>query len=224
MARLVIPEEYKGGMTTLLELKDAPIQELISALESAPLAMNYRTLSERVAPQVASIPREDVEEILEILVSLYVVRTSADVPVPEFIIDLCEAMDESGDESLQIPSEKRDNFSQRLINLFSINALSVAAKARSVLVDHEHALCSARMFTDIRPVFGEQPDELPMAAVLVHTLKLTYHHGNQLKEFFVAMDTEDLANLKEVVERAEKKAASLKSVIGVAKVPYVDAE
>lgn len=224
MAALLIPEEYKDGMATLLELEDAAIDDLVSALENAPLAMNYKTLSERTAPNISSIPREDVDDILEILVSLYVVRANADVPVPEFITDICEAMDESDDVRLNIPAEKRYSFMQRLLRLFSVNALSVAAKARSVLINHEHALCSTRMFTDIRPVFGEHADASPLAAVLIHTLKIKYHHGNYLKEFFVAMDTEDLTNLKQVIERAEKKAASLKSVIDAAKLPYVDAE
>ena len=48
-------------------------------------------------------------------------------------------------------------------------------------------------------------DTLPNAAVVVHTLKLMYHSGDEHDEFFIALDINDVRELRELLNRAEKK-------------------
>ena len=78
--------------------------------------------------------------------------------------------------------------------------------------------------TDMRPVFGS--DEKPAGAVVVHTLKLTYHEGpkRSLREFFVAMNRDDLDELREVLDRALRKQSELSHVLAQCGLPDLDKE
>ena len=58
--------------------------------------------------------------------------------------------------------------------------------------------------------------------MIAHTLKLSYFEDGENKEFFIAMDANDLSDLMEQIQRANSKAASLKSVLAIGGVPYVD--
>jgi len=86
-------------------------------------------------------------------------------------------------------------------------------------------LREVRILTDVRPVFEPSaPEAAPAGAVIVHTLKISYRGDNSAKDFFVALDSEDVRQLTEQLERARSKAESLKSVLKAAEVPYIDAE
>jgi hypothetical protein len=77
--------------------------------------------------------------------------------------------------------------------------------------------------TDIRSVFG-QPEDLPLAAGIVHTLKITYHVDDGMKDFYVALDDGDVRTLRELLDRAELKFASLQALLDRAKVPLLESE
>jgi hypothetical protein len=55
-------------------------------------------------------------------------------------------------------------------------------------------------------------------------LRITYHEGDALKSFYLAMDTGDIESLRDVLDRADKKAKNLRPVLENAKVPYLDVQ
>src|SRR5438874_2150418 len=115
MAALEIPEEYQEGLAKLSSLSDQSFQELLSALEESPIALKYTTVARNVASKVTAIPKEDVEEIIGLGIALNIVRSNATVKTPEFLEDVCEALDESG--KVEFTSDGRDDFKQRLLQL-----------------------------------------------------------------------------------------------------------
>ena len=50
-----------------------------------------------------------------------------------------------------------------------------SVKGSTLLVSIERAYSRARILTDIRNVFADLPTEKPVAAVVLHTLRITYH-------------------------------------------------
>ena len=60
--------------------------------------------------------------------------------------------------------------------------------------------------------------------MIVHTLKISYHEGRRVKEFFVSLDPEQVDELIRVLGRAESKAESLKRMLSATNVPYIDGE
>ena len=67
--------------------------------------------------------------------------------------------------------------------------------------------------TDWRPVFSDGPAPEPEAGFVVHTLKLHYHAGDQMEDFYVAVDHGDLIDIKSQIDRAIAKADSLRQLM-----------
>ena len=52
-------------------------------------------------------------------------------------------------------------------------------------------------------------------------LKLAYHEAAESKEFYVALDTEDVRLLRDLLDRAIAKEAKLKATLSQSKFPYI---
>ena len=74
--------------------------------------------------------------------------------------------------------------------------------------------------SDIRPVFAGSPGDTA-GALIIHNLNISYHNGSRHKEFYVALDSDELDELKQVIERAQKKAVSLKLLLKKSSTPYL---
>lgn len=224
MAALDLPPEYEDGLITVNTLSDEAFDELASALETAPFALRHRQFASNVAPRVKSLPKSDVAGIVEMLISMNLVRRGASVHISEFVDDVYEAATESDNEEL-ITSifEKGEQFSKRLSRLLECKSLEVVSKAQSVIIDHERRFCSARIATDVSPVFSSDAEQPPMAAVITHTMRISFHQeSNEIKEFFVEMNEGDLKKLSHSIKRAGQKSKSLKAVLDAAKLPYLE--
>ena len=157
------------------------------------------------------------------LISMNIVRRGADVGIPEFIDDVYEAITESDNVDLLSTSKQEETLKKRLSRLLEAKSLEVISKAQSVILDHERRFCSSRIATDVSPVFSSDAEKPPMAAVITHTLRISFHgDSNDLEEFFVEMNERDLAKLNRSIIRAEQKAKSLKAVLDAAKLPYLE--
>lgn len=222
-SNLRLREPLRLGVRKIHGLRDEAVSELRSALAAAGLKLDPEDLAEEMAPLVHSISREEVDAIVETLSGLAIIVASSDVPLELFVEDVCEAIGE-GEHALSLDDAEKEQLKSRLSNLLDNAAILVAAKARLVLIEHEHYLCYARIMTDVRPVFGLDVKRRPTAAMIVHSLKLAYHDGKDIKEFFVALDPPSLDRLSELIDRAKEKEGTMKSVLGTADIQYLDTE
>lgn len=228
MTDIRIPEEYQRGFVEMRRLTEQQAQGLVSVLKGEPPTLNRENLRSGIASKMSDIARSDVDEIIDTLASLYALRSSMGLKTVEFAGVVCDAMDESGAEELEFgdgEDGERELFKTRLIQLLEVDSLNVAMKANDLLYEQEHAVHgSLRVITDIRPVFGDDPEEDPVGTVLVHMLKISYHDGRRIEDFFVTLDTEQVDELIGVLGRASLKAESLKRMLAGTKVPYLGGE
>lgn len=220
MPSLNIPPELQPGLAKLANLPDDVATALFSAIQRV-ATVTHNPWVEQVG-QIPGLPPTHQNEILEALNSLYQVRASADVPVAEFASDVCDAMEHRVRKDLAVPLAKIPAFQERLTKFLAIDVLNRAAKATVLRHDHEHPLCSARILTDARPVFGQDATEGPEGMVISHMLRIAYHEGRNIKEIYIALDNEDLDEMASIVDRARKKAASLKKALTAAKITVID--
>jgi hypothetical protein len=84
--------------------------------------------------------------------------------------------------------------------------------------------CTTRILTDIRPVYDDGAKGPPSGAIITHTLKLSVHEGDggDLREIYVVMGSDDLSELRIVLDRAIDKTISLKKVLEAAHLRYID--
>jgi len=215
---LTIPSKYVAGLGAVIALPDGSMEELNAALSKIPPSISLKEIASETAANVKSISRQDASRIVRAIVSLYVARFySGDPPVPvdEFVDDLWQAFGQSGRKELRVPSEDTERIKLRFKRLLGIEAFGIGSKALNLQYEHEHSFCSARILTDARPVYGQDPKSSPKAVVIIHTLKLSYHQesGEVTKDFYVAMDAADIGALKQALDRAQSKAVGLKSLL-----------
>jgi hypothetical protein len=224
--RLRIPKEAHEGFARLLALGDDAYRSLERALQDAAPKLKPGNLASFVAERVGDA-QENIQDIVTFLLSLYQVRTNMGLGISQFVEKVCQALDTENDSALRPSRGDWEPFKERLTHLLSFEqTLGITSKALEVMLQHEHSYCpvGVRVLTDLRPVFAEDVEAPPAAAVIVHTLKMTYHEGNEVKEFFVALSSRHLKHLREILDRAEKKAESLGTVFEAANMQCLDPE
>jgi hypothetical protein len=213
LVSLRIPTPYRTGLVLIARMPDAEIESLIDALSGDQIAIRpFSKLAERVRPHV-SIPAAQVDEVVEALTALYSVRVGNEEPVDVFIRDVSLAMRRGEREGEKIREEDAPKLEERLTRLMSIDTFNIASKASDLQFGYERVFEGARIFTDIRPVFGGESTGDVRGAVIINQLRISCVEGQGVKDFFFALDQDDVATLKRVLERAEAKTKTLAALL-----------
>lgn len=215
MARLSIPRRHYGGLATLRRLPEEAFEELLGVLGKTPPIADTKRLCEAVTPQIRSLPPQEAEELLTAICGLYWIRRVLDLPVDQLASELVVAMKEAGSDELAVPENEVPRFQERIGRLLTFESLDSASKAAELALDRPQVFCTAKTVTDLRPVFGADPAQRPVGAVVTHTLRLEYHKGKggDVEVLHIAMDSHDIAKLKDVLEQAEAESRSLRSFL-----------
>jgi len=223
--RLQIPKQQHSALATFIKYPDKSIEALFAALERERPSLRIGSLASRVA-SVAELDASEVESILRALAGLYLVLVEKGVSPATLAQDLVETLNATDEAQLRIEPDEIEPFKERVIRALSFEkSLGITAKVFDVMIQHQRSFCKARILTDVRPVFYTDPRKPPAAAVLVHTLQIRYHEGSaDHKEFFVALDNEDLGKLDAVLARAKDKAGSVRSLLKEKEIPFLEGE
>ena len=222
MAAIKIPDTHKGGVTKLITLPEKSIHQIISAFEGVAPKFFPEELSKEVISKIDGVSSDDLLEIISAVLSLSKHRVHDDMPPEELAEQIVQAMLEGPVEDVALIKRNQLGLKQLLLRFFQIETLLISAKASGIMLSHENIFCTARIITDVRPVFGSDPNVSPTAAVMVHMLNLSYHHEGQVKELYIAMDTVDIETLRAALDRADLKSQSLKSLIKRAGLTHLD--
>src|SRR5579864_64932 len=147
-----IPKEDVEAVAMIKTLSDASVKELIAALDSAKVAVDTDKLAEGIYGRVPSIPMDDLRLILEALYALYFVRELAGVQSSRFLSDFMDGL--QGEKKLAFQKKDEPKVRLRFEKLLNIDVLNVMSKAAGLQRDGERLYCSAKIISDIRPVFG----------------------------------------------------------------------
>jgi hypothetical protein len=217
MASLRVPEEDRAGLARLLNLSSQDTQKVVFVLESVPITNALRQALVEKLSSVDTILQGNVNEVADALTGLYIVLAHSNEPPSEMANEVAASLKEVGIE-LKFPDEVQ----QRLTQLLSFDSLVVSAKAEGFMYEYENVFSTARVHTDIRPIFGLDAHEAPKAGIITHTLNIHYFHGGQHKEINIALDEIDIGIIIDALERADNKGESLKSVLEMARLTYIE--
>ncbi len=213
-----VPAPFRAGFAAIKRLSAEDFESIVAALENAPPTGGLKGLTSSVMQRVPTLKRRDVESVLRPLFSLSILVTDEDTPLSEGLSSLSSAIQATGDPELALSEGERGEFERRMERLLKIRAVKIASKVQRVGAEYPHTFHDAMILTDLRPVF-DKPEDRPVGCTISHSLRITYHKDGEHKEFFVMLDADDLQSMKKVLQRAEAKAASLKSVLRVADLP-----
>jgi hypothetical protein len=209
MPSLHVPEPFKPTLERIASMSDEDVQKVQEAL---------RALKPHVKPESmakSAVGKSDIsgfDEIVQVLIGLSLTWVRFHSPMDEFVHEVSKAA-----------KKDRSVLEDRLKALLSIDSLLLAARAFDIQHEYEKVFRSARIVTDIRPIFSTEGTETT-GAMIVHNLNVTYFENNEFKEAIYALDDSDVVALKKVLERAELKTSVLEALIGKTGLPYFESK
>lgn len=221
MSILRIPDRLKSALRQVSSLSDETMESIVAALSSMKPALYDGKAAQRLGPNIVGMSSdEDFIKLLDAVISLYMAKSSGSRTASEIAGDVLESLNDVRPASSESLGVDEDIFRQRIIRLLSIDAVEVCAKATALQAEYPRLLTSARVITDIRPVFARNLDSNP-TALIVHNLKIEYLEGGEITDIFLALDESDLDILIKTLERAKLKQAALESFLDAKGLPLI---
>ena len=223
MMQIEIPESGRDALAKLLEAESSFLEALYAALKDTQPTLFWR---ESLVTELTFKLREYSEASPDTLRSIGRMLTGVlswreDEPATEIAAELIEAARSSGDERLKSPPADWERLRPYLEKFLSLEQLQISAKATMLFTQTPRHLHLARVLTDARPVFTNKATEGPTAFMIVHTLSMEIHDDGEDKEWYLALDSADLENLRDIMDRAIQKESSLKSALQKTKLPVL---
>ncbi len=221
MASVDIPKSAYPAIQKLVGLSQTHFDTLLEALSRATPALGRSNFWSHVASLVPQIEEAAVKTIVNEVIEMAEGMDILDMGIDDF----ATAITESAVAAKELRLSKADEqlLKERLSKLFAgRKGLSITLKAMGVMVDQDRIFYNARILTDVRPVFDEKGETVD-AAVIVHNLRIHYGQDGDHKDFYVSLDTGDIAELREVLDRADTKAKSLEAILRRSGVSFLDA-
>src|SRR5207249_2162324 len=186
---LTVPAEQITSIKWLLELSDDKIEGFLKVLSKAGPQFNVFDLSAEISKNL-QLPEAKITRAIRVLASLYLTRDFTQ-PIERFVdTEVYIALKMVGAFSPEKVDEQWQKLRRFLISALSFErTLGTAAKAGNVLTQHERIFQTARIMTDLRPIFHVDVSEKPDAAVIIHMLKIS-QRGD--KDLYIALDHNDV--------------------------------
>jgi hypothetical protein len=217
-ASVNIPEAALSDLKRIATFDDELFNSFLTAIGQTEPTLTKDQFFKKLSERVKS-PAEDIHVILRTAFALYTIKEKAGLSSEE----LSEAVVSSSTVSAaaDLPLEQKDKLRSRLALLLGFDkSLGISIKALDVMTEHERTFCSARILSDIRPVFTDKLESA--SAVIIHSLQIGFHQDRKHHEYYFALDTDDIAKLKSVIERAERKTTALQAILKKAEVRYLE--
>ena len=218
-----IPQRDLDSLVMLSNLDGDDYSRLTQVFHAATSCLRIRKFIEDTSASLPDAMRDAVSAIAETLISMQTARLRLGVTATEFITAVFSS---DNIQDLKLPVEKHGLCRDRLRQIMAIDSILITAKAASVLTAHESPFESARIFTDVRPIFGEQDpvseSVRPRAAVLVHMLQFRLAGEESRRELYVALDNRDLQTLIDTLNRAKAKAEELSEFVTCGGLSYLE--
>jgi hypothetical protein len=214
--RSTLPEALAKGLREIAVLSDETFGKFVAFLEAIPIEIKQGELFNYGKADFGEgnlINDTVISAAFSIVMSRVGSRTSAQQFV-ERLIDGISPSAELGDAQLR-------TLRSRAAEILSIKSLDLLARAQDVLLEHSQTFSTARIVSDLRPVFGDQISSDPAGVVIVHMLNVIYRNAGRRETFAVALDEKDIDDLMGVLQRAKDKSATLKRIVENTSIPYI---
>lgn len=204
-----LPSQGYDGLGQLAELGRSAVAKLVAALAAEELTLDFRALSERLAPAVGCNAAA-AETMLWALTWLNQLRRSRGLEAVAFLLALRRSL------QLEAPPDwwprhepGWDAIAADLEPLFADGSFaSKAAKALGLLQDRPGLLLDFKLRTDLRPLLDEEASRVE-ALLLTNALVIEYQTEGEERVLHLSLDADDLDRIAEQLERLRKKNAAV---------------
>lgn len=217
MTSLSVPPAYREALGRLARLDHQAAAALVETVRALPPFVSVPEIQRVVREAIGKGGAVSADGIVASLLSVRGHLREATA------LEIASSL--SSAEGLDLPGELREVLEARVAALLDTTAFNTTAVAVDLQTQHQRNFQSARIFTDLRPVFHDDLAAGPSGTVIVETLQLqTWNRTSGAEGIFVAMDEHDLVHLQGVVERALKKTAALRAFLEEKGLAYFELE
>lgn len=220
--KIRIPKNRWEAFVALSTMSDESVKTVFAALASVPPQNYGPDVALQIAASLKDTLGNGIAEVVDTVFSLFPLIISTNKSVDQMLDTVMEAVRQYAAREKELPPDQLDRLRINLKKLLQVPSMSVGAKATGVLFDNPHNFLNARVITDLRPVFELENVNIA-GAVILHTLKIEYGaEGTSEKEFFVALDDDDIKSLISKLERALEKGDKMRELINASSVPLLN--
>jgi hypothetical protein len=211
---LSIPPQYQSSFRFLFDLSEEQQDQLLDVLRQTVTGKSPRDIAIQLGLKLG-LELGKSERLVLALSSFYGLSEELSLDREKMVEELCEALIEG--EALPENAEL-SRFKQIISEVLAMKkSFGMISRARTLATEFGKLFVECKIMTDFRPAFEDNIEERVKAGVIVHQLKVEYHHdGTRHSEVFLALDAQDLQDLKGVILRAEKKEVTLRTTLETA--------
>lgn len=210
MATLRLPPRFKSPLRWLAQASDSDVSGFAEALGVGGNVSSVQSVIDNVAERLPQIAEEDRTSLVHAVLSLSSLRLSE----PSSPLSTAESVSELPE--LELGKAARNKLRARIESILATANVTALSKAADLLTDHEHVFLKARIITDVRPIFTDNPQIPPAGAVVQHQLRVTFDSPSGRSSTYFALDDVDIDALHEAVVRAQQKSAAIRSMLASA--------
>ena len=198
-------QRLKADLLAITELSIDQVQNLVSALRTLPIEQFTlpTKLLEAIRKSSSDLSDDISKTLRDVIGHLNYALLESGRSTDEMVGWSTSAWDFSESEKVRI--------AERLRLLLNIEPMTTALQLAILEGSELNRLISMKVVVDVRPFF-KNPDAAPSHAVLRSTL-IIHYQSHDAREFHVALDENDLHDLREELDRAERQIESLKQWI-----------
>ena len=189
----------------LAKRSDQLLEIISSASEVGPKA-TLEELAGSTADKVA-VQKTEVQRILRSILNVYELGLDLKIGPESLVNALTEKIASKAATAKALETWRRatEKIIEAIRSLNPDHAIVITRKANRIVNDHEHLFISAKIITDIRPIFNTAGDKI-IQSLISHVLSIHYRSGKDHCDIQFALDANDVSELKALCERAERKA------------------
>lgn len=198
---LRVPPALADDLKQIAELGTEPLEQLVASLDTA--AQTLVKPADLRKAIISSVPKEAAGAVEKLLIGLSTLRRDSDASIEDIFAALGEAGARfSWKESLLRSWQAVQAPLRALLEKPSVSA---TAKAVDLLYDYDHFFSSAKILTDIRPVFDDSKTKM-VGATVNQTFRLQYSDGaGTSTDISLIIDLDDIERLRKLCDEAIQK-------------------
>lgn len=200
---------HPAQLEDLARIRDISADALVSLVERfehlTPVPLDVASLRGIVSECLSGVVPTDIEALVRQLLQLHGLVRQRLVPIQDVSKAILASIAVSDSPWSK---EEQARWSANVVSLESLVAsrpVRMVAAALDLSYDYANLLQSARIITDIRPIFDAGADVIE-GSVVSYTLRLKYDSLDGDHSLSIALDEKDIRRLQEQCDRAIKKA------------------
>jgi hypothetical protein len=224
MKKLAVREVDLGFLYHLCDIGEESRDVFVEAIEQAPSISHWNDFT-KIYQNITKVHPYKADRIIRALFNIYDLFYTSKAEIKDFASSLVTTLSQRPLFKVKLEKEL-ESFELFFIEILTLfNKLKVRDNFLRLMPQHQHLFVRSELFSDIRPAFRlDDPTIEPLAAAIVHSLKIVYRKGTEIKDFYLGLDIDDLHQMKGTIERAISKHDSIKFMVSKMRIGLLQLE